>query len=209
MLTLEAGGILYIPQGCNYSVTSEAKEETGYIAIDFFADMPGTSIQLLRFARTFNPLVFFKTLLRHWIFEDPSKRYQCYAMFYSLLAENASCQDYHTFQQKNLIKESLSYLEQHIFDKDISISRMIACSNVSETYFRQLFHSIYGVSPKQYIQDRRLAHAYTILESGDYSNICAIAAIVGYDDPLYFSRVFKRKYGISPSFLKYSHGGNK
>ena len=86
---------------------------------------------------------------------------------------------------------------------------MIACSNVSETYFRQLFRSIYGASPKQYIQDRRLAHAYTILESDDYANIHAVAAIVGYDDPLYFSRVFKRKYGISPSFLKYSHADNK
>lgn len=205
LLTLEEGNILYIPKGCNYSVTSESAEETGYIAINFYADMPNTPAQLLRFSRAFNPLVFFKTLLRLWIFDDPSKRYQCYAMFYSMLAECSSCQDYHTFQQKNLIKESLSYLEQHIFDKNINISQMIACSNVSETYFRQLFRSIYGVSPKKYIQDRRLAHAYTILESGDYTDIHAVVAIVGYDDALYFSRVFKRKYGVSPSFLKYTH----
>ena len=208
VLTLEEGNILYIPKGYSYSVKSESKEETGFIAINFYADMPNTPAQLLRFSRSFNPLVFFKTLLRLWIFEDPSKRYQCYAMFYSMLAEHSCCQDYHTFQQKNLIKESISYLEQHIFDKNINISQMIACSNVSETYFRQLFHSIYGVSPKQYIQDRRLAHAYAILESDDYTNIHDVAAIVGYDDPLYFSRLFKGKYGISPSFLKHSHTGN-
>jgi AraC-like DNA-binding protein len=205
VVTLEAGNVLYIPQGYSYSVTSESKEETGFIAVNFCADLPSAPAQLLRFSRSFNPLVFFKTLLRLWIFEDPSKRYQCYAMFYSLLAEYSSCQDYHTFQQKHLIQESLSYLEQHIFDKNISIYRMIACSNVSETYFRQLFRSIYGVSAKQYIQDRRLAHAYTILESGDYTNIHDVAAIVGYEDALYFSRVFKRKYGVFPSFLKYTH----
>ena len=191
ILTLEEGSILYIPKGCSYSVKSESAEETGYIAINFYADMPDTPGQLLRFSRAFNPLVFFKTLLRLWFFDDPPKRHQCYAMFYSMLAECSSCQDYHTFQQKNLIKESLS------------------CSNVSETYVRQLFRSIYGVSPKKYIQDRRLAHAYTILESDDYTDIQAVAAIVGYEDALYFSRVFKRKYGVSPSFLKYTHAVQK
>ena len=205
VLTLEEGNILYIPKGYSYSVRSECKEETGFIAINFYADMLDTPAQLLRVSRAFNPLVFFKTLLRLWVFDDPSKRHQCYAMFYSLLAECSSCQDYHTFQQKNLIKESLSYLEQHIFDKNINIPQMIACSKVSDTYFRQLFRSIYGVSPKQYIQDRRLAHAYTILESGDYTNIHAVAAFVGYDDALYFSRMFKRKYGISPSIFKFTH----
>lgn len=209
ILTLEEGSILYIPKGCSYSVKSESAEETGYIAINFYADMPDTPGQLLRVSRAFNPLVFFKTLLRLWFFDDPPKRHQCYAMFYSMLAECSSCQDYHTFQQKNLIKESLSYLEQHIFDKHINISQMIACSHVSETYFRQLFRSIYGVSPKKYIQDRRLAHAYTILESDDYTDIQAVAAIVGYEDALYFSRVFKRKYGVSPSFLKYTHAVQK
>ncbi len=201
-LTLTPGNVLYIPKGCNYSVAAQAEDAGSFIAINFYADIPDTPMQLLRFPRSFNPLVFFKSLLRLWIFEDPSKRHQCYAMFYSMLAECSGCQDYHTLRQKSLIQESLAYLEQHIFDKDIKISDMIACSNVSETYFRQLFQSIYGVSPKQYIQDRRLAHAYTILESDDYANIHTVAATVGYEDALYFSRVFKRKYGISPSFLK-------
>ena len=201
VLTLEEGSVLYIPKGYTYRVTSETAEDTGYIAVNFYADMPNTSAQLLSFSRAFNPLVFFKTLLRFWILDDPSKRHQCYAMIYSMLAECSFSQDYHTIRQKDLIRDSLAYLEQHIFDKDINISQMIACSNVSETYFRQLFRSIYGVSPKQYIQDRRLAHAYTILENDDHTNIHDVAAIVGYEDALYFSRVFKRKYGISPSFL--------
>jgi len=60
ILTLEEGNILYIPKGCSYSVKSESAEETGYIAINFYADMPDTPGQLLRFSRAFNPLSFSK-----------------------------------------------------------------------------------------------------------------------------------------------------
>lgn len=49
----------------------------------------------------------------------------------------------------------------------------------------------------QYITSTRIARAQGLLESTDY-NISEIASIVGYENPLYFSRIFKKLVGVSP-----------
>lgn len=55
-----------------------------------------------------------------------------------------------------------------------------------------------GFTPMQYILSIRISSAQSLLETTEY-NIAEIAAIVGYDDPLYFSRLFKKQIGVSPS----------
>jgi len=54
------------------------------------------------------------------------------------------------------------------------------------------------ISPAQYILSLRMVNAQSLLENTEY-NIGEIAEIVGYDNPLYFSRVFKKEYGVSPA----------
>ena len=56
-----------------------------------------------------------------------------------------------------------------------------------------------GVTPKQYIQNKQLSRARDILNGDDCTSIHAVALSVGYDDALYFSRVFRAKYGQSPT----------
>ena len=50
----------------------------------------------------------------------------------------------------------------------------------------------------QYIISKRLYEAEILLQNTDY-NVTEIAEIIGYDNPLYFSRIFKKAKGISPS----------
>ena len=54
------------------------------------------------------------------------------------------------------------------------------------------------MSPMQYIISLRIANAQRLLGTMDY-NVTEIASIVGYDNPLYFSRLFKKQTGLSPS----------
>ena len=56
---------------------------------------------------------------------------------------------------------------------------------------------IMGVSPQQYLIDLRLRNARDLLISTDLS-ISEVARSVGYDDPLYFSRLYRKHYGLSP-----------
>ena len=52
--------------------------------------------------------------------------------------------------------------------------------------------------PNQYITEKRLSYAQSLIDDGDFATISEISQSVGYSDPLYFSRLFKKKYGISP-----------
>ena len=58
------------------------------------------------------------------------------------------------------------------------------------------------MTPMQYILSIRIANAQNLLETTGYT-ISEIAAIVGYDNPLYFSRIFKKQKGLSPK--EYRH----
>ena len=53
-------------------------------------------------------------------------------------------------------------------------------------------------APARYIQSLRIVNAQCLLERTKYS-IGEVSEIVGYDNPLYFSRVFKKETGLSPA----------
>ncbi len=68
-------------------------------------------------------------------------------------------------------------------------------------YLRKLFKKEVGVTPLEYMTRLRMKKAsamLTALGGTDYS-VAEIARLCGYDDALYFSRVFKKAYGVSPS----------
>lgn len=60
------------------------------------------------------------------------------------------------------------------------------------------FKQYVGLSPARYIQSLRIVNAQRLLERTKYS-IGEVSEIVGYDNPLYFSRVFKKETGLSPA----------
>ena len=200
-LTLPEGSMLFLPSGTAYEAIKSCTGDSQFVLLRFEADLPALSPKVFPLPHPTDMQVFFRAMVRRWLFGDPSRRHLCYAMFYELLSTITAPQnrDYRSFHQKERIATGISYLEQHIFDADLSIAKLAACAGVSETYFRRIFQAVYGQSPKQYIQSKRLAQAQTILESGHYTTIQAVAAQVGYDDPLYFSRAFRHKYGMAPS----------
>lgn len=80
-------------------------------------------------------------------------------------------------------------------------------------YIRKLFKRKLGVTPNQYLIDKRLQTSADLLRSlnHDSNNISNVAVTCGFKDPLYFSRMFKKKYNISPTEYakKYRNEGNK
>ena len=67
-------------------------------------------------------------------------------------------------------------------------------------YLKKLFKKETGLTPLQYLTDRRLENAATVLSMAyGRQNITEVATLSGFAEPLYFSRLFKKKYGVSPS----------
>ncbi|MFR4341964.1 MAG: helix-turn-helix domain-containing protein, partial [Gemmiger formicilis] len=83
------------------------------------------------------------------------------------------------------------------YNEKISIEDYAASLHMSTTWFIRNFKQQVGTSPVQYILSLRMVNAQSLLEQTNYS-VGEIAAIVGYDNPLYFSRVFHKEMGVSP-----------
>lgn len=91
----------------------------------------------------------------------------------------------------------LSYVEQN-FDQDLSISGIAAHFSLDRTYIHKLVKSAIGMSLQEYIISLRLANACSYLMFTDLS-ISDIARSVGCKDSLAFSRLFRKRKGMSPS----------
>lgn len=97
------------------------------------------------------------------------------------------------------VTHAKDYFREH-YNEDINIERYAASRNMSTSWFNKCFRSITGISPMKFILDVRMRNAQILLETTD-GTISEIAQIVGYDNPMYFSRVFRKEKGLSP--LKY------
>lgn len=89
------------------------------------------------------------------------------------------------------------YFNEH-YNEPINIEEYAQARGMSVSWFMRNFKQVTAKSPMQYILAIRINNAVSLLETTDY-NVTEISAIVGYDNPLYFSRIFKKQEGVSPS----------
>lgn len=84
-----------------------------------------------------------------------------------------------------------------------SISSLAEMCHVSESCFRRKFKEHFGISPCDYILNKRIANAKELLRNGRYT-VNEISELTGFTDPSYFSKAFKSICGISPSVYRSS-----
>lgn len=84
------------------------------------------------------------------------------------------------------------------YNTEINIEAYAASRGMSVSWFIRSFRQYANTTPMQYIVSIRIANAQILLETTNY-NVTEIGRIVGYDNPLYFSRIFKKQKGASPS----------
>lgn len=87
---------------------------------------------------------------------------------------------------------------------EISIEEVAEYLAVSRSYLYKLFKKKYDFSPQQFLLDRRLTVAASLLLTTD-DTISAISQKVGFHDPLYFSKSFSNYYDLSPSKFREQH----
>lgn len=119
----------------------------------------------------------------------------------------------------NLIASYLQYYEQatprsspveeiesaiiHNFpDADFELDSYLRTFPFNYDYLRKLFKKELGITPYQYLIDKRLQAAadYLCVLEGEEGSISDISRQCGFREPLYFSRMFKKKYGVAPSY---------
>lgn len=103
------------------------------------------------------------------------------------------CQD---VSSSDHIKNSIHDLTAH-YNEALELDSLANQCGLSKSRYTHLFRQITGMAPHHYQQRLRMNAARTLLETTELP-VSEIAAAVGYEDPLYFSRVFKKHTGQSP-----------
>ncbi len=102
--------------------------------------------------------------------------------------------------------QAAQYFNDH-YNRDISIQEYAASRGMSVSWFIRNFKVFTGSTPMQYIVSIRIANAQVLLETTTYT-VTEIGRIVGYENPLYFSRIFHKQKGFSPSEYRKQAAGN-
>lgn len=195
------GSLIFVPKGVSFT-SRTISGSSFYLAIDFNADFKQTPQPALYSLDKFYETDFVTNKFADmWNLGTQADKYQCMSLFYSLLAHICSIEIASEPENSKykIIDPAVEYLKEHIFDSKLTTEKLHRMCGISNTYFRQVFTEKFGTTPKSYILSKRLSHAKTIITSGDYNSIGDVSFAVGFNDPLYFSKVFKKIYGISPS----------
>jgi AraC-like DNA-binding protein len=95
------------------------------------------------------------------------------------------------------IQQCISFMCQHL-DEPLPVATLAARASTSPSHFFVLFKRFTGSPPIDYLIRLRMQRACQLLKAG-LLPVKDVAAAVGYEDPFYFSRVFKSMHQVAPS----------
>jgi two-component system response regulator YesN len=97
-----------------------------------------------------------------------------------------------------LLQQARQYVERHYMDPNISLNEVAGQVNHSPSHFSAMFSQESGMTFKQYLTEVRIKKAKELLRT-TAARTYEIAYRVGYADPHYFSYVFRKQTGLTPS----------
>lgn len=101
-------------------------------------------------------------------------------------------------QSNNPLSPTISYVQTHISDCNITNEFLAQKMGISEVYLRKLFTSHLGITPKQYILDLRIKTAERLLISTT-KTVTEISEECGFSSVYHFCRIFKQKTSFTPT----------
>ena len=99
---------------------------------------------------------------------------------------------------RSFVSRALDFVRDHYSDADLDLEMVCSNLGVSAAYFSTVFKKETGSTFINYLTDHRMKEARRLIDEEDEKTYI-IAMKVGYADPNYFSYVFKKKYGMSPT----------
>lgn len=119
--------------------------------------------------------------------------YKCLSM---IIRESGNMPGKHR-RSADYIDISIRYIE-HNYSRPISVNDIASSTGVSRSHLYRLFMQELNITPNEYLIQYRISIACKLLRESNI-NISEAAYSSGFSDPLYFSRVFKKIKGVTPS----------
>lgn len=213
---LEEGDIMYIPQGCSLSCRSLSQNLT-FTSIRFTASFSTTNIEMVSDLFGYGVKVkcedeqiklFFKNIIDKRNSNERGKTLMLRGYLELILAyvinqvreedmkQVKPVQVQQNHKKDNRAQLIVDYMLDH-YAKDLSIEELSVMAGVSSATLRRLFRQHTGKSPSQFMLDIKMTIAAKKLLETD-ERISDIAYLIGIQDPNYFTRLFKKNFGVSP-----------
>ena len=197
VMRTEGNSLFYLPKGSSYHV--KQIQNGGCYAINFDADISDEPFCVtLRNADQLRHN--FKAATDAWKSKDILRVALAMRALYDAVykLQKEINKQYVPKTQRSIIAPAVDVMNRQFTDNDLSVSYLASLCGISEVYFRKLFLNFFGVSPKEYMIQKRMDYAKNLLKSDDFS-IAEIATLCGYAEPCHFSREFTKRVEIPPS----------
>ena len=108
-------------------------------------------------------------------------------------------------KNRSILKTAVDFIDSHYMDEEISLNRVAHAANVSANHFSALFSQNMGQTFIEYLTSLRMDKAKELLRCTSKRS-SEIAGEVGYKDAHYFSYLFKKTQGMTPSEYRKTRG---
>ena len=133
--------------------------------------------------------------------------FQCLGKAFILLVLDFTGIDKTDHIHSETIEQIIAKINKNFSDPEFKAKSALLESPYAEDYVREMFRLQTGMTPNKMLTETRLLHAQNIiLYSNSNQQISSIAHDSGFDDIAYFSKVFKKKFGMSPAEYKKKKG---
>ncbi len=197
--------VIFIAKGTEYSLSVEKVGECTVIEFDVSEEQlakdfaSGAVYEYSTFGdKSVQKLA--KTLLQYYVLRGPAYYSKCFSELYSLITQLSTVHAYNRSLagKYGLIHASVKFIEANYARQDLYTPMLAEMSQIGETYYRNIFQSVFNMPPAHYIQLYRVGKAKELLLSGSHS-IEDIAVAVGFANASYFCKVFKNLTHTTPS----------
>ena len=193
------GCVCMLPKGSDYTVDTIEPGECIAINFNLLDDPP-----LDPFSECFRAAPKLETLfrkldnqrLRAFAYNDYGMMASLYEIIQTM--DKASRYSHLTPAAELRLRNIVSAIQQGYPNPALSLSALAEAEGVPMSSMREAFLKIFGMPPVRYLTALRLTEAKKLLNESDL-NIEQVAQRCGFADQFYFSRVFKRNCGVSPS----------
>lgn len=132
---------------------------------------------------------------------DPMYIFKRENVFRNILEEIFTSQNSRNISHTEKLYNHVADYMKNNYSEDLSVKDLANMNNVTENQLFYAFSKYADLGPGEYLLRHRLNKASELLIHTEF-NIKEIAEMVGYEDPLYFSRIFKKTYGLSPNYYR-------
>lgn len=201
--TAKKDDLFYLPRGSVYTMDVADRYDVLYVNFFFDAAYELSPFCLGTKKRSAVRLLF-ERLYAVNLAKTRAYKTERLGVMYELLAEILRLDDdaTATYAHRGFMERIYAYIGERISDASFSVDDIARHFGIGNEYLRKLFRASNGVPPVRYITLLRMEKAAALLKEYPTLTVNDVAEKCGYDDACYFSRVFRKTFGVPPSDMK-------